>query len=291
MGDLDLYGPRTLRERLRRYLGDNPGRRRRSLSRALAPLQEKGWPVYVFGGVPRDLMAGPRARPRDFDLVVDGVEVDEIERAFADVDVVRNRFGGLRVQSEGWAVDVWPVARTWAFTERRLPSAKGLPDLPRTTFLNVEAVAVELWGRATHGREVYESGFFEGFRQRVVELNLADNPHPEFAILRAFLVARKLRFRLGPRLVEHIQNGSSPALVSTMNELLWTHYPTKAVPPATLSAWHRAVLAHETDAPLALPFVAQYEARPHQADLFEGQQLSLWETLKPMSSSEVAWIY
>ncbi len=236
-------------------------------------------------------MSGPRARPRDFDLVIDGVGVDEIERAFGRADVAHNRFGGIRVHAEGWAVDVWPLARTWAFTERRLPSAEGLADLPRTTFLNVEAAAVELWGRATHGREVYEDGFFDGFRRRVVELNLPDNPYPEFAVLRSFLVAQKLAFRLGPHLVAHIKRMESHTLVSDMNKLLWAHYPEKAVPPGVLSSWYRAVLEHEGDSPLALPFIALDEHERVQRELFDGSQLELWDTLKPAGSESRGWTY
>ena len=61
--------------------------------------------------------------------------------------------------------------------------------MPKTTFLNVEAVAVELNPRPTRSRKLYESGFFEGVATETIEINLEENPFPDLCVARSLLTA------------------------------------------------------------------------------------------------------
>ena len=285
-------GPSRLRDLVRRYLGDHPAEDKRNLKDVLAPLERTGWPVYLFGGVPRDLMRmGGRARPRDIDLVIDGVSVDDIADVFADASITRNRFGGLRVHAQGWAIDAWPVQETWAFSQDRLGMSASAAELPRTTFLNVEAVAVELWPRSVWHRRVYDCGFFSAFHEQTVELNFADNPFPEFAVLRSLLVACKLQFCVGPRLADYIRDRIAVESYRSLLEINRQHYPSKLLAPAILHDWIEAIQSAPPDTPVQLPHVS-YGAPAKQTDLFEGHQRALWPRLSTSSFQGAhGWAY
>ena len=69
MADLEVHSDydqevSALRERLRRYLSDNPGKKRQALKESLRKLHGDGWTVFFFGGLLRDIMLhGGLAKP------------------------------------------------------------------------------------------------------------------------------------------------------------------------------------------------------------------------------------
>src|ERR1035438_6552739 len=144
-----------------------------SKARLKAPLisflrrfSERRLPAVIFGGTLRDLMVhGPTTEPRDIDVVVDGASIEDLTNLFQDVVVRRTRFGGLHLNVKGWMVDVWPLSDTWALRELRIGS-RDFQALTRTTFLNVEAVVIDLTNRRRNGRQIYSSGFFEAIDRK-----------------------------------------------------------------------------------------------------------------------------
>src|SRR5262245_6440203 len=112
-------------------------------------IRRNGWRAVLFGGTLRSLLISrlvhQRAgRPRDVDIVVQGPPLEILRHLFEKLITRETRFGGLQLRKAEWLFDVWPLDRTWAIVEDKV----GLPSfsyLPRTTFLNVEAVAVEVW--------------------------------------------------------------------------------------------------------------------------------------------------
>ncbi|MBN1512070.1 MAG: hypothetical protein JXB13_08645 [Phycisphaerae bacterium] len=163
-----------------------------------------GWDAYVFGGTIRDIVVrGSDVRNRDVDVVVAGVETDELERLFRPHVLRRTRFGGLVLYRDGWQFDIWPLHETWAFRTAGSLDAS-FQHLPRTTFLNVEAIVVELGAKPGFPRRVFEHGFFRSISDRVVELNFPENPYPSLSVVRALTIARQLGFHLGPRIVQYI---------------------------------------------------------------------------------------
>ena len=187
------------------------------------------------------MVYGPGARIRDVDIVVAGATVADIATVFRDSVRRRTRFGGVSLNVQGWRFDIWPLEQTWAFREGILPRSD-ISELPKSTFLNVEAVAVDLEHEGT--RNVYEHGFFQGITKRVVEINLEDNPHPDLCIVRSLFIAARLGFSIGPRLVRYVAKHSS---VYTMAELLQvqrSHYGGVKHGPDELQLWLAGIRRH-----------------------------------------------
>src|SRR5712692_641684 len=188
----------VLRERVSRFL-NNGANWKAPLRQVVSTIQNREWKAVLFGGVLRDLsLFGPAERPRDVDIVVDGVSQLELEKTFEEWIVRRNRFGGLHLRVDKWMIDIWNVAATWGIVELELiPSFN---ELPKTTFLNVEAIAAELTTVRGQERRLYSHGFFEAIAARVVDINLESNPFPALCVIRSLLTAARLNFEISHRL-------------------------------------------------------------------------------------------
>jgi hypothetical protein len=211
--------------------------------------------VYLFGGALRDLMvAGPSAVPRDVDLVIAGAQSKALEDALAVHVKRRTRFGGLHLGVDDWMIDIWPLRETWAFREQHVET--GFSMLPRTTFLNVEAVAVELAPRRGRRRVVYAHGFFEGVLDGVVEINFEENPFPTLCVVRGLITAARLQFRLGPRLARYVLHYSGLSSIEELVDVQRSHYGYVRASPDELHTWLAAVsdqVSSRPCGPVSLP--------------------------------------
>jgi len=193
----------ALRHLVSRFLTSN-ARLKLPLLAALSRITDKSLPAVLFGGSVRDVMLrGPSTEPRDVDIVVDA-SLDDLTNLFADILVRKTRFGGLHLNARGWKIDVWPLAQTWAFRELRVGAAD-FDSLTKTTFLNVEAVAVDISPRP-RGRKVRTSGFFEGIKRRTLDINLEENPFPGLAAVRTLITASTLSHGLSGRLARYVSH-------------------------------------------------------------------------------------
>lgn len=177
------------------------------LATALGRLPGPARPLYLFGGLLRDLLIfGVDTSPRDVDLVIGGnTTTDELEAALAPYLDRRTRFGGLQLVVEGVAVDIWPLQETWAFQHLGVPSPT-FADLPRTTFLDVEAVVLELFVEQGTVGKLHAFGFFEAILTGTLDINLEDNPSPGLCVVRSLGLADRLGFAIGPRLTEYLSH-------------------------------------------------------------------------------------
>ena len=73
------------------------------------------------------------------------------------VKQTRRRTPPQRGQMADW---IWPLGLTWAFRNGH-SGPPSFESLSTTTFLNVEAIAVELWPAKGQGRHVFENHFFD----------------------------------------------------------------------------------------------------------------------------------
>lgn len=222
---------RELRRKLNSFLSAENSSRAK-LRKTLHPMREGGWPVYLFGGLLRDLMWNDC--PRDVDLVVADEHMESILQWLSPKISHRNRFGGIKVHENGWDFDIWSVSQTWAFQQSSHWPNKSFADLPSTTFLNVEAIAMELWP-SSNERCIYEKGFSSAFEQRTVEINYADNPYPDFSIARAIFIAAKLRFNIGTELTKYIDKHASTVSVSEIAKIQRKHYKVGLLSEAYLA--------------------------------------------------------
>lgn len=202
-----------LRWRLRHFLTDD-ARAKSGRRWMLKRIQNSAWPAVLFGGTLRDIMVnGAWTHLRDVDIVFGDTTSDQLLAQFEPFVRRRTRFGGLNLLVEGHAFDVWSLRDTWAFREFPVLLKGDFADLPYTTFLTVEAVAVELHADSGQPRMIFHHRFFESLLDRVVELNFAENPYPELAVIRSFVTAQKLGFSIGPslaRYITHFGRRSSP---------------------------------------------------------------------------------
>jgi hypothetical protein len=212
---------RLLRQRLRRFLG-NKGPRADIFS-ALSEWQKNDWRPYLFGGVLRDLLVlGGHRYPRDVDVVLTNGSLNELETSLRPYLLRRTRFGGFQLERGNWHFDVWPLQMTWAFQNgsQLVPSPA---NLPKTTFLNVEAIAAAIEDDGSVG-DIFEAGFFEAIHTRTLDINLKINPYPPLAAIRALATAHKLRFFISAKLASYIldvdQQYGSDSLVAAQS----THY-------------------------------------------------------------------
>jgi hypothetical protein len=230
----------ALRERITRFLG-NGTPWKKPLRYVIALIQERQWKAVIFGGVIRDLAVfGPAERPRDVDVVVsEDVPNHELESAFGKWIVRRTRFGGLHLLVDKWMFDIWNVAGTWGIIE--LGVAATFDVLPKTTFLNVEAIAAEIGTTKGQQRALYTHGFFEALESKSVEINLKENPFPALCVVRSLLTAARLNFSIGPALGDYIVRYARDSSIRELVEVQRSHYGVVRVPEPRLDAWINSI--------------------------------------------------
>jgi hypothetical protein len=176
---------------------------RQPLRPLLEEICRRGRSAYLFGGTLRDLMLyGPSADPRDLDIVV-GEMTPDLDSYLEPHLTKRTRFGGLQVSCGHWDLDIWALSQTWAFRQGHI-APDTFDDLPRTTFLNVQAVAVEAGDPCGRPRRVIEHGFFRSIVERTLDVNFEENPFPAHCVLSALITAYRLDFAIAPRLIRYV---------------------------------------------------------------------------------------
>lgn len=222
------------------------------LRRVLRTFQRPLWKTHLFGGLLRDvLLYGPEARPRDIDLVLAKNCIGEVCETLSHAVERRTRFGGVNLQLFGWHVDVWSLEQTWAFHEDPRLNVT-FEDLPKTTFLNVDAVAMELPGphRTVSASQIIdqiiENGFFQAMNDRVVDLNFESNPYPELCVVRGSEIAERLGFSLGPDLVAYIADHAPQTEkgIQDLIEVQRSHYGAVRLAEERLRRQLQRVRAH-----------------------------------------------
>ena len=162
------------------------------------------WRSFIVGGLIRDLVMSRGLQvPRDIDIVVCDIDIEELAHEFRDFTFVRRtRFGGLTFKHLDVLIDIWPLEKTY------IPGSKSRPeiqDLPKYAFLDVEAIVLELYPTLGTERRVIEMGFTSAVITKTVEINYEPNPFPEISVIKAFRAALRLNLALGPLLVWYIQ--------------------------------------------------------------------------------------
>ena len=183
-----------------------------------------------FGGTLRSLLVSRMqrrrlGRPRDIDIVVAGTTVESLKERFHELVARETRFGGLQLRRMNWQFDVWPLQQTWAFLQDDV-SAPEFSLLPATTFLNLEAIAVDVWPSPGRARCIYsgDDQFFDGLLSRTLELNREDNPYPSLCVVRSLVMSSAIDFAIGPRLARYIA-GVGPTISSVELEAIQVkHY-------------------------------------------------------------------
>lgn len=243
------------------------GKYRLPLKEVLADFRASDYNAYIFGGLLRDLMIGRlKSQPRDIDIVIGQTSADCVATTFSRYLKRRTRFGGLHLNNEGWLFDVWPLEETWAFRSG-LGLTADFSELPKTTFLNVEAVAIELSSRPGKTRCVYSSGFFEGIANREVDINLEENPFPALCVVRSLITAARLQFSISSRLAKYIESAMQEIAIEELIEVQRHHYGSVKCSSEQLRMWQKAIHEQRCISKSSLVRLPGTEIR----------QLSLWD--------------
>jgi hypothetical protein len=189
------------------------------------------------------MVFGARAAPRDVDVVVQHGGAEDIERNFGPLIRRRTRFGGYVLGINGWRVDVWPLKQTWAIRSGIIHEADPR-SLTRSTFLNVEAVAVSLRTHGARGRAVFENGFLEAVRTKSLDINLEANPYPALCVARSLILAATLDFSLSDRLVRYINERARSLDIEDLLRAQVSHYGFVRRYGEHLRAWLSLVRKH-----------------------------------------------
>ena len=205
---------------------------RQSAVEVLTRTVRRGWRTYLVGGFLRDIVIYPHGRwPRDFDVIVEGCSWDELNELFLDILAGHNRFGGLTlrrwtqdqydVAPQELDFDVWRLEDTWAVRHFALPHR--IEAFVRTPFLNIDSIAMSI-GPGDDYLSVFEHGFFDGLKERSIEVNQPDNPYPVLCAVRGLVMAAALEFVIGPKLAAFVYELAASVAVEEFVAAQIDHY-------------------------------------------------------------------
>lgn len=206
-------------------------------------IQRNHWRAVFFGGTLRSLLLSRLVdrlpgRPRDVDIVIQGPPLGILRELFGNLISRETRFGGFHLHDAGWEFDVWPLEKTWGIVQDQIDH----PDfgyLPNTTFLNIEAAAIDIWSGESGERRIYsgDDQFFKAIIDRVIEVNRIENPFPELCVVRSLVLASELRFGIGPRLAQYIAAHGSVMSPDELESIQRRHYGKIRVTGDALRQW------------------------------------------------------
>jgi len=242
MGNTQNKLEKDLRAKVTRFLaGGSP---RQALLEITDRIRGRNWDAVLFGGTLRDLMLyGGSHLPRDVDIVIAGVPADQIATLFSDCIIRQTRFGGLHLRHKGWLFDVWPLADTWAFKSSNHRQFD-FEDLPKTTFLNVEAVVADLTAKPGRARKIRANGFFEAITEQILDINNEENPFPTLCVVRTLITAARLQFSISRRLCKYLLHYSKTTSAEELVYVQLKHYGTCKRTAEEFHAWLEFIRVH-----------------------------------------------
>jgi len=238
---MDKLGIQTLevalRDRVGRLVGEKSFLRSHPVYGVFNRIREYRRNAFLCGGACRDMvLRGARAIPRDLDIVVQHVSTTDLAQELGGYAKDRTRFGGFSVEVHDWEVDIWPLSETWAFKHTSV-SGNGLNDFTKTTFLDIDAIAVQLFTQRGQKRRVYSNGFFEAVQNRRIEINFEENPYPAKCVVKSVMLAAKYNFALGPKLARYMEYHLSRADLDQLAETARIRYASPSLNASTIDGW------------------------------------------------------
>lgn len=169
----------------------------------------------IFGGMLREFALGNARRfLSDIDLVTLAAQRD-IAKVVEHLSPVRNKFGGFRFVIAKQSFDIWAFDDTWAF-KQGLVKATNVDDLLKTTFFNLDASLLQLSG---NNRCLQSDECQWGIENRVLEVNLAENPYPDRMVKRAIRLSFERDLAIGPALATYIAKHAQLCKLNWLNRV------------------------------------------------------------------------
>jgi hypothetical protein len=184
----------AVRDKLRRYvrlLGEQPG---------LAPLVREINAVgeaYIFGGAARDVVFAGKKLVNDLDIVVSGKIDPEMLSKFSE-QVRRTNFGGYRIHTGEYEVDLWEIQNSYAFRFDS-PSIISVHKLLDTVCFSTDAIAVSL----ESGRVFKSKAFDESLRSRRLDFVVPPSKFEPVVAARIARLVLKLKLEMTPSVASY----------------------------------------------------------------------------------------
>lgn len=185
--------------------------------------------VVLYGGAIRDMVLG--VAPRDLDFVARQIGGRELRRRLREHVTDITGFEGSKLTIDGVPIDIWPFESTWAFARLGITNPV-LPDLMKTSFFNLENVAITMKDFV-----VYEGGFIEAMETRILEVNFWDNPFPVLAVLRSLVTLKRFKMSPGPKLRQYIEEYGPKIKIEALMRLQLKHYKQEHVSADVMRVW------------------------------------------------------
>jgi len=214
---------RDLRTRLGRFIGSESKRYHPHLYSVLEEIRNNEYPAFLCGGAVRDILLSNNSVPRDLDIIMGYVSGEKLAALFSSKVKGKTSFGGLKLQVKDWSIDMWPLQDIWAFKEGRV-AGNGFSDYPKITFLDIDAIAIQLFCKKRQKRVIYSNGFFKAIATRTIEINFKENPAPATCIVRALQTANKFKFSIGPKLARYMVDYVSQMEIEELAEIYQHRY-------------------------------------------------------------------
>lgn len=191
---------------------DHQSRERDDLRRTLEHIANCLEDTVIFGGMIREFALGnTRNFKSDIDIVSRADSAD-IFAAIKDYRPIVNKFGGYRFIVGKQLYDIWSFDDTWAF-KNGLVEGSSLQDIFKTTFFNLDAAVFHLGQRELFWSESY----VDSLKDRVLDLNLQENPSPAAMVRRAIKLAIGNELSVTPRLAEYIVSNVDPVILNDVS--------------------------------------------------------------------------
>lgn len=150
--------------------------------------------VYVFSGIIRNFLLG-YLENRDIDFVISMHETLNIPiRLLRGTTITKNKFGGVKIQKNGFNIDVWNIDSTWSVDARI--SIYTPHSLLKTAFFNFSSIVYDYHKK----RFIYDDSFCRFKEKNIVDVVNVDNPFPSACVVSTLHYAATYEFEIGDKL-------------------------------------------------------------------------------------------
>lgn len=151
-------------------------------------------PTLVFSGLTRNFLLG-YLNNRDIDFVViDSHRLKIPISQLREVAIIKNKFGGYKLQTEHLTIDFWDVEKTWGIVQEGMRSTAY--SLMNTAFFNFSAIVYDY----NRGQFYITDEFCKFYTTHVMEVVYPRNPRIATCIVNALYYADKYEFVIGESL-------------------------------------------------------------------------------------------
>ncbi|EJN09036.1 hypothetical protein PMI42_06969 [Bradyrhizobium sp. YR681] len=197
------------------------------LAGLIEAIEANGHRYCVFGGWLRDTVsqvaaAAPAEAPKDIDLVVRGVELDDLLHWLSG-DVKPTIFGGIQSDAPPVAFDVWPLHDTFLIRRLKLPAT--FEGLLKSTDFTINA-GLFFPKQGAQDAAMMDGGLLQALRSRRVAFNCGSLVFPTMQCARLAAYAGKLSLELAPPVRAFMREiVADPARLAEVRQGLAKFYP------------------------------------------------------------------